>query len=194
VVPPRQRRDRVEREPDIDAFHDALHDVPASDPVEVARSIALRQLTLGPRSRAQLEQALAARLVPDAAARTVLDRLEEVGLVDDAEYARMLVRTRQAGRGLARRALRHELQRKGVGEQDATDALADITNEQEEVMARDLVRRRLATMSGLPSQTQARRLIGMLARKGYSSSVASAIVWAELRDAADTADGESHEG
>ena len=74
------------------------------DPHDWARQIVLRQLTATPRSRAQLEQALRRKDCPDDVAAAVLDRMEEVGLVDDVAYAGMLVRSQQAGRGLARRA------------------------------------------------------------------------------------------
>ena len=84
------------------------------DPHEVARTIVLRQLTMAPRSRAQLAQALARRGCDPHVADTVLNRMEEVGLVDDVAYAGMLVRSQQASRGLASRALRVELRRKGV--------------------------------------------------------------------------------
>ncbi len=43
----------------------------------------------------------------------ILDRFEEVGLVDDAQYAEMIVRTRHAERGLSRRAISTELRRRG---------------------------------------------------------------------------------
>src|ERR671910_88069 len=85
-----------------------------ADPHDWARQIVLRQLTAAPRSRAQLEQVLRRRNCPDAIAAAVLDRMEEVGLVDDTAYAGMVIRSQQASRGLARRALAQELHRKGV--------------------------------------------------------------------------------
>ncbi len=86
----------------------------------------LTALTAAPRSRAQLETKLAAKGAPADVAARVLDRFEEVGLIDDAEFARSLVRTRQASRGLAGRALRQELRRNGVDDEVATAALAEL--------------------------------------------------------------------
>ena len=171
----------TDREPDDNAAAASAE----SDPYEVARAIALRQLTLGPRSRAQLAQALATRNVPDEVAQVVLDRYEEIGLINDAEYARILVRTRHSDRGLARRALRHELSKKGVGEEDAAVALEQVSAEHEEATARELVRKKLRTMNGLPYETMVRRLVGMLARKGYGPGVATSVVRSELRQFAD---------
>ena len=101
------------------------------DPEQVARAIALRMLTGAPRSRAELAEALAKKDVPDEVAATVLDRFTEVGLIDDAAYAQMLVRSRHAERGLSRRALAVELRRRGVDDPTAAQALAQVGDEEE---------------------------------------------------------------
>lgn len=151
-------------------------DPSGADPYEVARSIVLDQLSHAPRSRHQLEQKLASRdCAPDVAA-AVLDRFTEVGLVDDAAYAAMLVRSQQQTRGLARRALSRELRRKGVDPETAQDALEQVEPGDEEHRARALVDRKLRTMHGLPAPVQTRRLAGMLARKGYSSGLAYQVI------------------
>jgi regulatory protein len=145
---------------------------PATDHEAVARAVALRLLTRGPRSRAQLAEAMARKDVPDDVARAVLDRFTAVGLVDDAEYARMLVRARQEDRGLARRALVVELRSKGIDDEVAADALGGLDAEQEETTARELARRRLAGSRGLAREVRLRRVVAMLGRKGYSSGLA----------------------
>ncbi|MGL5852899.1 MAG: regulatory protein RecX [Phycicoccus sp.] len=153
------------------------------DPHEWARQIVLRQLTAAPRSRSQLEQALRRRNCPDDVATTVLDRMEEVGLVDDTAYAGMLVRSQQAGRGLARRALAQELRRRGIDDETAHTALDDVDAHHEEECARQLVAKRLRTMTGLDPLVQTRRLAGMLARKGYGAEVTMRVVREAVRDA-----------
>lgn len=146
------------------------------DAAAVARTIILRQLTAAPRSRAQLEQALARRSVPDEVAERVLDRLEEVGLVDDASYAESFVRSRRADRGLARRALAVELRARGVAPEVAEEALAGIDADDERASAHGLVRRRAPATRGLDPVRRRRRLVAMLARKGYPTHVAVAAV------------------
>ena len=153
------------------------------DPHDWARQIVLRQLTATPRSRAQLEQALRRKDCPDDVAAAVLDRMEEVGLVDDVAYAGMLVRSQQAGRGLARRALAHELRRKGVDDDTARAALDEVDPHDEEERARQLVAKKLRSMSGLDPVVQTRRLAGMLARKGYGADVAMRVVREAVREA-----------
>lgn len=146
------------------------------EPESVARAIALRQLTAAPRSRAQLADAMARKDVPEAVADRVLDRFEEVGLVDDAAYAGMLVRTRQAERGLARRALAVELRRKGIDAVTAQEALAEVDGEDEIDAARAVVAKRLRSMSGLDIEVKRRRLVATLARKGHPPGLSFRVV------------------
>ncbi len=156
---------------------------PASLDVEGARQVVLRQLTMGPRSRRQLEDKLRQRGCPDHVAVIVLDRMTAVGLVDDQAYAEMLVRSKQAGRGLARRALAQELRLKGVDDELVAQTLGSIDPETERARAEELAARKMRTMSGLDPQVQSRRLSGMLARKGYPSSVVHAVVRDIVNDA-----------
>jgi regulatory protein len=152
---------------------------PDADPVAAAREICLRLLTDRARTRTELAQALARRGVPAAAADTVLERFDEVGLIDDAAFAGQWVRSRHRHRGLARRAIAQELRRKGVDDEVAGEALAEVDGESEARRARELVDRKLRTLpAGTPEQraTAARKLVGMLARKGYGAGVAYGVV------------------
>ncbi len=161
----RRGRARVEPdEPDRDLG-------PQADPESVARTIVLTKLTAQARSRAELAEALAARDVPDAVAAAVLDRFEEVGLVDDQAFAETWVRSRQGSRGLSKRALGQELRRKGVDDEVIRSSLETIDPATEEAAARELVERKLRGMQRLDTTTQLRRLTSMLARKGYSPSL-----------------------
>jgi regulatory protein len=149
---------------------------PDADPESAARGIVLRKLTAAPRTRAQLAGDLAARSVPEEVADRVLDRFTEVGLVDDAAFAESWVRSRHAGRGLSRRALRHELRQKGVDDETADAAVQEIHPDDEVAAATALVAGRLAVTRRLPTEARVRRLVGMLARKGYPSGVALRVV------------------
>ena len=146
------------------------------DPEQVARSICLRALTGAPKTRQQLADLLAKRGIPDDVAEAVLDRFGEVGLVDDAAYARAWVTSRQAGRGLARRALKAELRAKGVDGEVAEEAVALVDDQDEWDAARRLVQRRLPGLRRVDRVTAERRLVGMLARKGYGSGLAGWVV------------------
>lgn len=156
---------------------------PPADPEEVARKILLDQLTGQARSRKQLADKLAQRNVPVEIATRLLDRFEEVGLVDDVAFARMWIESRQPGKGLAGRALAQELRRKGIDDEIIKDVVAEIDPEDEAEAARALVAKKLRSMRNLDRQVATRRLVGMLARKGYSAGLAYAVV----RDALDGA-------
>jgi regulatory protein len=158
---------------------------PEPDQEAVARKILLDQLTGQARSRTELAARLAAKNVPDDLATRLLDRVEEVGLVDDAAFARSWVAARQpagpgGGKGLARRALAQELRRKGIADDVAREAIDEVDPDDEEAAARALVRRKLRTMSGVEPDKAVRRLVGMLARKGYPPGLAFAVVRDEL--------------
>ncbi len=142
----------------------------------MARAIALRLLTSAPRSRAQLAEAMARREVPDDVASAVLDRFTDVGLVDDEEYARMLVRARHDDRGLARRALGEELRRKGISAEVAAEALSGLDPESERATAQRLVARKLASTRGLDTQVRVRRTLAALGRKGYPPGIVMEVV------------------
>lgn len=141
------------------------------DQAEVAREICLRQLAVRPRTRAELATALRRRGIADDVVAAVLDRYDEVGLIDDAAFARAWVTSRHHGRGLARRALARELRQRGVDANAAGEALDELDDSTEAATARALVDRKLRTVRGEPEQVF-RRLVGMLARKGYPPGVA----------------------
>jgi regulatory protein len=145
------------------------------DPESVARTICLRLLTLRARSRAELADALAARDVPQDAATRVLDRFTEVGLIDDAALAAGLAGAQHRERGLARRAVAAKLRQRGLAD-ELDDALSGIDADSERSRARELVDRRRRALAGLPPDVQARRLVSLLARKGYPSGMAYAVV------------------
>ena len=153
---------------------------PDADPESVARKILLDQLTGQARSRKELADKLAAKNVPGDVATRLLDRFEEVGLVDDEAFARSWIASRQPGKGLARRALAQELRRKGVDDEVAREALDEIDPADEEAAARALVRKKLRSLSRVDDTTATRRLVGMLARKGYGSGLSFAVVRDEL--------------
>lgn len=146
------------------------------DPRALARDVVLRKLAAAPRSRVELERALAERGVEPAVAAEVLDRYTELRLVDDQAYADLVVRSQRATKGLARRGLAHELRRRGVGDDEAAAALDQLDPAAEREAARALVRKRLPSTARLEPAVRLRRLVGVLARKGYDGATAMAVV------------------
>ncbi|MGW4896143.1 regulatory protein RecX [Kitasatospora sp. NPDC004240] len=147
-----------------------------TDPETRARDICLRLLTGAAKTRKQLADVLRRREIPDEAAERVLDRLEEVGLIDDAAFAEAWVESRHAVRGLSRRALTQELRTRGVAGEAIERAVAQVDHEDEAEAARALVERKLRATRGLERQARTRRLVGVLARRGYSEGLAFRVV------------------
>ena len=117
--------------------------------------------------------------------RAAPGRFDEVGLIDDAAFAAQWVRSRHVVRGLGRRALAVELRRRGVADDVAGEALSGIDVQAETERARGLVERKLRNLPiGTPDAraATARRLVGMLARKGYGAGTAYAVVREVLAD------------
>jgi regulatory protein len=162
---------------------------PPLNPEEQARALCLRLLTGTPRTRRQLADAMRKREIPDDVAEHVLERFQDVGLIDDQAFANAWVESRHHGRGLARRALARELRHRGVEAELVTEAVGLLDSEQEEKTARELVRRRLPGTRGLDRDKRIRRIAGMLARKGYPEGLALRVV----RDAL-AAEGSIEEG
>jgi regulatory protein len=156
---------------------------PDADAEAVARKILLDQLTGRARSRKELADRLASKDVPAEIATALLDRFEEVGLIDDEAFARLWITDRQRSKGLAPRALSQELRRKGVADEVVQEALDEVEPGAEEAAARALVRKKLRTLSRVDDTTATRRLVGMLARKGYPSGLAFSVVRDEVRAA-----------
>lgn len=151
----------------------------------VARAICLRLLTVRPRTRAELAEALRRRNVPEEAAQSILDRLGSVGLIDDAAFAAVWVNSRHAGRGLAGAALAAELRARGVAAGTVADAVGALDPQTQEATARRLVDRRLSGGGSARVDVQLRRLMSMLCRKGYPVSLAGKVVREALADRAD---------
>lgn len=149
---------------------------PPADPEAAAREICLRLLSFSPRTRAQLADALRRKGVDDEVAERVLSRYTEVGLIDDEAFARAWVQSRHTGRGLARRALAAELRQRGVADETVKEAVEELAPEQEESAARELIAKRMAATRGLDPAKRTRRLLGVLARKGYSGGLAYRLV------------------
>ena len=180
----RQRRSRSRREFGPDAPPSSVPEgrrprERTEEPVEpsaLAREICLRQLSHGPRTAAQLAAAMARKGIEEDVANEVLERFTDVGLIDDVAFAEAWVESRHTGRGLARRALAHELRTRGVDTAVIAVAVAELDPERELETARALAVKRLASTRGLETPARFRRVASVLARKGYSEAVAYRVI------------------
>ena len=155
-----------------------------TDPYTRAKTIVYNQLaysakTRGQRSKKQRAEGFDAELI-----EPLLDKFEAAKLIDDAEYAQTFVAQKSRTKKLSRAALRRELAERGVRGEEAENALAQRTDEQEREDAAELVRKKLRRGMDLSDRAEkdrvTRRLLGMLARRGYSSSVSMSVIREEL--------------
>ncbi|MEV4616354.1 regulatory protein RecX [Kitasatospora sp. NPDC049258] len=189
-APGARRQRRSERRQERAAADPVADPAESADPETRAREICLRLLTGAAKTRKQLGDALRRREIPEEVAEQVLDRFEEVGLIDDGAFAEAWVDARQGRRG--RRALAQELRTKGVAGELVERAVAQVDDEDETDSARALVDRKLRSTRGVERQARIRRLVAMLARRGYPEGLAFRVVLAALAD--EGADGASGGG
>ncbi|MFD4369777.1 recombination regulator RecX [Rhodococcus sp. NPDC058521] len=145
-----------------------------------AKDVCLRLLTDRARSRAELAERLEKKGFTEDVAHRVLDRLTEVGLVDDADFAEQWVHSRHTYSGRGKRALALELRKKGVDQEDAARALDQISVEDEREKATELVARKMRSVPLDDRERAMRRLVGMLARRGFPPGLAFEVVKEQL--------------
>lgn len=155
-----------------------------ADPYTRAKTIVYNQLAYSAKTRGQLRKKLQSEGFEAELIEPLLDKFEAAKLIDDAEYAETFVRQKSRTKKLSRAALRRELAERGVHGEEAENALAQRTDEQEREDAAELVRKKLRPGMDLSDRAEkdrvTRRLLGMLARRGYSSSVSMSVIREEL--------------
>lgn len=155
-----------------------------TDPYTRAKTIVYNQLAYSAKTRGQLRKKLQAEGFDAELIEPLLDKFEAAKLIDDAEYAQTFVAQKSRTKKLSRAALRRELAERGVRGEEAENALAQRTDEQEREDAAELVRKKLRPGMGFSNRAEkdrvTRRLLGMLARRGYSSSVSMSVIREEL--------------
>ena len=155
-----------------------------TDPYTRAKTIVYNQLAYSAKTRGQLRKKLQAEGFDAELIEPLLDKFEAAKLIDDAEYAQTFVAQKSRTKKLSRAALRRELSERGVRGEEAENALAQRTDEQEREDAAELVRKKLRPGMDLSDRADkdrvTRRLLGMLARRGYSSSVSMSVIREEL--------------
>lgn len=155
-----------------------------TDPYTRAKTNVYNQLAYSAKTRGQLRKKLQAEGFDAELIDPLLDKFEAAKLIDDAEYAQSFVAQKSRTKKLSRAALRRELAERGVRGEEAENALAQRTDEQEREDAAELVRKKLRPGMDLSDRAEkdkvTRRLLGMLARRGYSSSVSMSVIREEL--------------
>jgi regulatory protein len=130
---------------------------------------ALHLLSFRARSARELERRLVQKGVTPERANRVIAKLREAGLVDDADFARQVARSKVSA-GASRRRLHQELFKRGVARDIADEAVDEVLEEEnvdEVAVAERIARKRLPSLAGADAPTRRRRLYAFLARRGH---------------------------
>ena len=136
---------------------------------------------LGRRARSahELERWLLQRGYDRADVADAVQRLAEIGAIDDSQFARAFARSRALGKGVSRRRLQQELALRGVDRRMADAAIADVLEEEsidERALLEGAARKKLAVLGGQDPDTVRRRLYGYLMRRGYDGNDVANVV------------------
>lgn len=178
---PRRRTDPAARAARIAKRKEWASQLTGAEAEQKTKDAALRLLDRCDRSVGECRAKLTEKGYPPEAIEAALNRLIEVGILNDLRYALMLARTRHTERGLVGPALRQELQRKQLPPQIIAQAMEEVTTESAYQIAQYLVEKKLRTLKNHPRDVQYRRLLGMLARKGYSGNIANQAISTALK-------------
>ena len=160
-----------------------------AEPNKPRRSTYERALDmLESRARAvdELRRLLKRKGEPPDEIEAAIERLRAAGILDDANFARQLARSKALGAGLSRRRIQLELTRRGVTRDISDRAIEDVFAEErvdEDAAIERVARKKLRTLSKLDVPTQRRRLYGYLARRGYDTDDISRVTRQLLADA-----------
>lgn len=150
-----------------------IQKIQAEDARERAFQQAMLFLSYRARSEAEIRTNLRKHEIPEAVIEETLARLRQDGLANDDQFARAWVENRTAFRPRSRRRMAMELRQKGLDEETASTALADMNDE---ALAYEAARKRAARVAELEWQEYRKKLSAFLARRGFSYSVIAPVV------------------
>ena len=154
-------------------------DFEAEDQRRLAIAGALRLLAVHPRSEKDLRQRLRRRGLPPPAVDAAVERMKELGYLNDTAFARFWVDSRQAATPRSRRYVLFELQRQGVDRETAEEAVAEIADVE---VAYEAAQRRLRALRGFDRPAFERRLGAFLSNRGFGYGGARQVIdrcWSE---------------
>lgn len=133
---------------------------------------ALDMLEARSRGVAELRRLLLRKGEPEADVDAAIERLRASGLLDDANFARQLTRSKALGAGHSRRRIQQELTKRGVAREISDEAIAEVFEHEEvdeEASIERVARKKLRMLTKADAPTRRRRLYAFLARRGYDA-------------------------
>jgi len=140
---------------------------------------ALDMLEARARAVTELRRLLIKKGEPPEDVDAAIERLRTTGLLDDANFARQLTRSKALGGGHSRRRIQQELAKRGVARDVSNEAIEEVFEDEgidEAATIERVARKKLRTLGGVDLATQKRRLFGFLARRGYNSDAIARVL------------------
>ncbi len=159
-----------------------VDDLKSQDAYEKAFQKAVRYLSYRPRTEQEVRKKLSDQEFPEELIEAVGERLTELGIVGDENYARFWIENRSAFRPRSHRLLALELIRKGVSSEIIDQALENA--EDDESLAYKAGLKHTRRLESLDWNDFRKKLSGFLGRKGFSYDVIAPVVrrvWEETR-------------
>jgi regulatory protein len=140
---------------------------------------ALDMLEARARGVTELRRLLIKKGEPADAVDAAIERLRASGVLDDANFARQLTRSKALGGGHSRRRIQQELAKRGVARDVSDEAIAEVFDEEgvdEAAAIERVARKKLRTLGTVDAPTRKRRLYAFLARRGYDVDAIARVV------------------
>lgn len=134
-----------------------------------AKKTAMNMLAMRDHASGELREKLLKRDFLPEAVDALIAKLRKSRLLNDEEFADSYVRAHRQRRKLSRTALKRELSKKGLAPEIVSGAVADVDGEDD--LARQVAEKKAASTRGLDYAVRERRILGMLARRGFPSSI-----------------------
>ena len=144
-----------------------------------AYNYALNLLSARPYATRALHRKLIQKQYSAADADDAIRRLVDNGLLNDAKYAEQYARSKMLSTGTSKRRVQQDLFRKGVKSDVATEAIANVVEQEEidpAVLIERVAQKKLAQLGALEPLALRRRLFAFLARRGYDVDEIKAVV------------------
>ena len=145
-------------------------DVPDADP-EAIETALVRKLARRALSESEILAYGVAEGLTAHQANSILDRLRELGYVDDRVLAEQMKHALYERKGQSRAVVARAMSGRSIERDIIDEVLDDIDQGDELSAATALAAKRASQLTGLDKQTLERRLVGYLARRGYPGNI-----------------------
>lgn len=124
------------------------------------------------RTCSELTQRLQKKGYPQVVVEKVIDKMSELGIIDDSRFADAFVATKISSRPVGKRELERRLREKGVPKEDAQNAVRQVSDEETQVrLASQAAETKLRSLARFDPKKRRDKLVSFLARRGFDWGV-----------------------